>query len=306
MAITSGIREIDLLAYADGLLEADVARSAAVERHLADHPEAAAFVAEVRAQNEEIRACYGQRLYEPVPERLSAVLQRSGRPIGARRLARIAAGIALLAAAGLAGWMVGQSGRVEPGAPEDFVARAAGIHARGTAPGVPAAGGSGVMQPLGWLNQRIDLELAAPDLSAIGFALVAKEQLGSAQDRLLRLAYQRRDGTAMNLVLRPRWRDDRTVIRKATRGGVDVRYWQDGPLSVAMTSTVGDGEAALLSRAVRAAIGRARLHDGAPAMARSPGAGGAAQAAGAPPAGGLQPLLLAPPHGTGRPPVQVN
>src|SRR5690606_16791316 len=229
MTRTPAIGEIDLLAYGGGLLDADVARSAAVERHLAEHPEAAAFVAEVRAQNEEIRACYGARLYEPVPERLGAVLEGRGRKAGARRLARVAAGIALLAAASLGGWTLGQSGRVAPGELDDFVARAAGVHARDATPGAQAAG---VMQPLGWLNQRIDLELAAPDLSAAGFALTAKEQIGPAEDPLLRLVYQRRDGTAMNLVLRPRWRDDGTVIRKTSHAGVAVHYWQDGPLSV--------------------------------------------------------------------------
>jgi anti-sigma factor RsiW len=269
------IREIDLLAYADGLLEADVVRKEEVEHYLATHPEAAAYVAEVWSQNEDIRAHYGPLLYEPVPEHLSAALHTGSRHTAGRRLAQAAAAIALMAAASLGGWLIGQSEQPEQWGLADFVERAAGIH---HVAGADAAAGGGtgqaMMQPLGWLNQRIDLELSAPDLAAYGFSLVAKERHGPNSDPLVRLVYQRADGSTINLLVRPRWDEASSRLGKATVDDVSVLYWLDGPLAFAMTTNAAEGETEQFARAVREAVGRARLNDGIPTMARSPDAAG--------------------------------
>ena len=49
------IREIDLLAYADGLFDTDPGRKAEVEAYLREHPEEAARVRDYADQNDKIR-----------------------------------------------------------------------------------------------------------------------------------------------------------------------------------------------------------------------------------------------------------
>lgn len=302
------IREIDLLAYADGQLEVDLPRKEEVERYLAANPEAAALVAEIRAQNKEIQAHHAAALREPVPVRLSAVLHGVPAPRAGRRLAQIAAAVTLLLASSLTGWFVGQRDQDGQWALSGFVERAAAIHNSAAAdPSATPAGAEVAVQPLGWLNQRIALELIAPDLTAQGFDLTAKEMLGPDSDPMVRLLYQRVDGTAINLFLRPRWDEASSGLGRAAAGDVDVLYWLDGPLAFAMTTNKGGVESDKLASAIRAAVERARLSDEAPTMALSPDTPAATQANGA-----EEPNLLAPvvpptpiPDSSG-PAVQVN
>lgn len=301
------IREIDLLAYADGLLEADVVRKEAVEAFLATHPDAADYVAEIRSQNEELRTHYGPLLYEPVPERLTGVLHTGDRRAAGRKAARAAAAIALLAAASLGGWLLGQSERPDQWGLAGFVERAARVHHTAAAEGSGSVGTrKSVMQPLGWLNQRIDLQLSAPDLAAYGFSLVAKERLGPDSDPFVRLVYRRADDATINLLVRPRWEEAGGTLGRTRIDDVNVLYWLDGPLAFAMTTNAAEGETEQFAQAVREAVGRARLNDGAPTMARSPG-NGMAPASGGEPLNGLQPLRPLPESGQqGDAAVQVN
>jgi len=303
------IQEIDLLAYADGLLETDPARREEVERYLSAHAEASDYVAEIRAQNEAIQALYGAVLHQPVPDRLSAALHPgSARPVG-RKLARAAAAVALLLASSWTGWLIGQSGQEDQPGLASFIERAATVQrtavAGETTPS--AGGGESVMQPLGWLNQRIALELTAPDLEPYGFNLVANEKLGPESDPMIRLLYRRGDDTTINLFLRPRWEEASSRPAQAEADDVKVLYWLDGPLAFAMTTNAAGSETDDLGRVVRAAIGRARVNDAAPTMALSPDSGGPAQPVGNEAPGSLQPLRPdSPAFGAQRPQVQVN
>src|SRR3546814_5054695 len=64
------IGEIDLLAYADGLLDDDPGRKAEVENYLQARPVEASRLRDYTQQNEEIRKLYGLAMAEPVPDRL--------------------------------------------------------------------------------------------------------------------------------------------------------------------------------------------------------------------------------------------
>ncbi|MGF1630343.1 MAG: anti-sigma factor family protein [Kiloniellaceae bacterium] len=303
------IREIDLLAYADGLLETDLARREEVERYLSKNAKAAAYVDEIRVQNEDLKALYGSVLYDPVPDQLSAVLRAAtARPAG-RKLAQVAAAVALLLASSWAGWLIGQNGQEDRLGPASFVERAAANHRTVVAgeTAVSAVNGETVSQPLGWLNRRIALELTTPDLEAYGFSLVAKEKLGPESDPMVRLLYRRSDSTTINLFLRPRWEEASSRIGKAEADEVSVLYWLDGPLAFAMTTSSAGSETDDLGHVVRAAIGRARVNDGVPTMALSPDSGEPAQAIGDGMPGSLQPIRPdAPMIGGGHPDVQVN
>src|SRR3546814_15160631 len=102
------IGEIDLLAYADGLLDDDPGRKAEVENYLQARPVEASRLRDYTQQNEEIRKLYGLAMAEPVPDRLHAVLfRRPGRIL--HHAARAALAASLLMAAGFAGWAVGKN-----------------------------------------------------------------------------------------------------------------------------------------------------------------------------------------------------
>jgi anti-sigma factor RsiW len=270
------IAEIDLLAYADGLLDGDVQRKEAVERYLSEHPKWERYVADILEQNDAIREHYGPLLREPVPERhISALHSERSLATHGRTTAKAAAVAVLLLASSAGGWLIGKG---DPGSEwevTEFVERAAAFHnaAVDEAGGLQAAASGNVLQPLGWLNRRIALELAVPELTAEGFELVAKERLDPPGDPMVRLVYKRSDGASISLFLRPRWEEDASRIIKAEENDVAVLYWLDGPLAFAMTTDAPETETDYLARVVREAVGRARLNDGSPAMALSPGAG---------------------------------
>lgn len=265
------VQEIDLHAYADGLLDADIVRKQEVEKYIAEHPEAASFVADIRAQNESIRQLYGSFPDSPVPEHLTAVLQEGPRHPQRRRALQAAVVAGLVAVSTVGGWLIGKSDKDEQWVLDEFVERAAMVHEASSGGLASAiANGEAGLQPLGWLNQRIALELAAPDLAAEGFSLVAKDRLGPEDDPVVRLVYRRADDITINLFLRPRWEEAGSGIASSEAGNVTVLHWLDGPLAFAMTTDAAGPETGYLARVVREAIGRARLKDGAPAMALTP------------------------------------
>lgn len=266
------IQEIDLFAYADGLLETDEARKNEVERYLAAHPEAADYVAEIRAQNDAIRARFGDFPAEPVPEHVAAVLHSDPRHPHRKLVVQAAVIAVLVLASTAAGWLIGQNDENEQWGLRDFVEQAATFHkASPAAMALPAADTGNGLQPLGWLNQRIALELAAPNLASEGFTLLAKDRLGPKGDPMVRLVYKRTDDTTINLFLRPRWEEAGGQFAKSEGEDVTVLYWLDGPLAFAMTTDAGNPETDHLARIVREAIGRARLQGETPAMALTPG-----------------------------------
>jgi anti-sigma factor RsiW len=267
------IGEIDLFAYADGLLEGDAVRRAEIERYLASDPEAAAHVAEIQAQNREIREAYGSAMAQPVPDRLAAVLVQPRRNYG-RRLAGASAAVLVLLAAVVAGWLAGRHDDSDRLALEAFARGAAAQHqvsqhevsqhhVSAAATGVQPTAAVADAEPLAWLNQRLALEIKAPDLSAEGFALVGKSRVGPDDDGSVQLVY-RNEGALLSLFVRPRWEERSDPIEVVRSDGVAVHYWLDGPLAFALASDQPPADAERLARVVHEAVGRSRLTDPAP------------------------------------------
>lgn len=255
------IGEIDLFAYADGLLEGDARRRAEIERHLASDAQAAAFVAEIQAQNREIREAYGGALAQPVPDRLMGVLAQPPRRHGRRLVAASAAAAVLLAAVG-GGWLAGQRERADRWALEEFARGAAAQHqVSATASGVQPAAAVAEVEPLAWLNERLALEIKAPDLSAEGFALVGKSRVGLSDDGSVQLVYRNDEGALLSLFLRPRWEEHANPMEIVRSDGVAVHYWLDGPLAFALASSEPAADTERLARAVHESVGRSRLTD---------------------------------------------
>ena len=265
------IGELDLYAYADGLLEGDARRRAEIEHYLAGDPEAAALVAEIEAQNREIHEAYAGALAHPVPERLMGALNHPPRGHG-RRLFGASAAAAVLLAAGGVGWLAGHHDDPDRWALEQFARGAAVQHqANAGAGGVQPAAVAAAAEPLAWLNERLAFEIRAPDLTDQGFVLLGKARVGPSDDGSVQLVYSNEQGAQLSLFLRPRWEDRSHAMQVVRSGGVDVHYWLDGPLAFALASNAAGADTERLAQAVHRAVGRSRLTDPAPAQTLSEG-----------------------------------
>jgi anti-sigma factor RsiW len=232
-------RDLDLMAYADGLLDADPKRLAEIETYLRQHPEEAARVRDYIAQNHTIRRLYSPVLDASVPERLQAVLE-ARRGWALRPVARAAIAAGLILAAGFTGWVLGQRGQSKPWSLYEFVNQAM---MTGERPYLISSSDSEraldqalekAPQPLDWLSHQIAVPLQLPDLSAQGFALVEKRLVAANGPPAVQIIYATSSGRRLNLFLRTRWQDETPQFRFAENDGVTMVYWFEGPLAYAL------------------------------------------------------------------------
>jgi len=233
------IAEIDLHAYADGLLDRNPIRKAAVEAHLRAHPAVAIRVADYVEQNARIRALYDPVAAEPLP---AGMLTQLGAPnvrrAGTLRLVAGVAGIALLA--GMTGWWIGKA-ETDPAWPQAALVRLATASEATGGAVAPARSGAldvpeRVRQPIEPLRATVTLDTEVPDLSGFGLRLhdmriVSVDGRPTAQ---LRYAGEHSDG--MVLFLRPRWHEAVPDIAFAELHGTRVAYWRHGPLEYALVA----------------------------------------------------------------------
>lgn len=257
------VTDLDLLGYADGLLTADPHRRETVERFLREHPEEARRVADIQEQNQALRQLGEEWLYAPIPDRLLDTLEAEGSPVRRRAAVRATAVAAMVAAAALGGWVLGARGP-ETSALAEFAESALSNHGRYGIDAVSMDRTSTELQgmaPLNWLTRRMSVRVQLPDLTAQGYALIAKERVALSGEPVVRLGYRHRDGRPVNIYLRPRWDDRPAAVARAEKDGVRALNWLDGPLAVAMTTDAGvapDEEDSLVS-AVRRAISEASV-----------------------------------------------
>lgn len=252
MTLFPPIQDFDLLAYADGFLEDDLARKAAVERWIAADPEAAARVAAFRGQTAALRAAYGARVAASVPDRLYAVLER---PRPRRRGLRAAAVASLMIVAGGSGWLAGQMGPGGTGWSAgpflEQVQRRYAAAEPALALGTDLMRASGALEPAAPASGPL-LAIPAPDLSRLGFALAEAEP--AADGRAARLSYAAPDGRGFALFVQPQHAAREETIRVESDGRLAVGYWLDGPLMSAIAAKLPADEVRALAETVRSAM----------------------------------------------------
>ena len=234
------VRDIDLMAYADGLLDADPQRKAEVETYLRQHPEEGARVRDYAAQNNAIQRLYSPVLSEPVPERLQVVLDSRRRRGTLGPVARAAVAAGLMLVAGFAGWVIGQRGQSESwpmhafvdqmlmAAERPYLISSSGSHRALNQAMVERA------QPLDWLSNQIAVSLQVPDLTSQGFTLVEKHLVAANGPQAVQVIYATPSGGRLSLFLRTRWQDEAPQFRFAENDGVTMVYWLEGPLAYAL------------------------------------------------------------------------
>lgn len=245
------IDEDDFQAFVDGQLPPD--RRRAVMAYLAAHPEEAARMSDYRNLNQELHLLYDEVLYEPLPARLRIERyssQRSwwARPLGWLGLADLglaprAAGVALLLAGGIGGWMLSvQYSQPEPEAPAfAFTRQAVNAHAlyASDAQHPVEFGADQENRFLLWLSERLGQAVQAPNLADLGFTLVGGRLLPAAEQPAAQLMYENPDAKRITLYIRSGWpkppgaAQDGTV-NFASERGLSTVYWVEGQFAYAL------------------------------------------------------------------------
>jgi anti-sigma factor RsiW len=231
-----GITEADLHAYVDGALEPH--RRAAVERHLAGHPEQAEQVAEWRRQGEALVALYGRVADEPVPPRLDVRRIAAG-SARLRAWSRIAAAALLCLIVGATGGWIGRGYWARPGqvALVDAAVTAHEIYAREVVHPVEV-GADRQAHLTAWLSRRLDRALAVPDLRRLGFAFVGGRLL-PAQDRpAAQLMYEDEAGQRVTLLIVPAAGGEESSLRFRAFGELKSLLWTDEGISCVIVGSL--------------------------------------------------------------------
>lgn len=246
------VSDADLNAYADGQLAAS--RVAAVEEALARDPALAAWVADARRHNADLRDALDPWLAEPIPERLiaaaAAPAKVAQRPVR-RWLAPLAAVAASLLVGLVAGWHARDWDLERAGTPTTFTRQAALTHVLyATDVNRPVE----VWAPeekrlVTWLSKRLGFAVSAPDLNSTGFALVGGRLVAGHKNPTAFFMYENGDKQRLSLQVRKQPVEGGEVaFRYAVENGVGVYYWIEDNCSYALSGN--------LDRAQLLAVGR--------------------------------------------------
>lgn len=242
------IGEDDLHAYIDGQIEAG--RLRALERYLAENPEAARRVAAYQAQREALRAAFATSAAEPLPPRLmlASIIERRTRRRRTPWL--IAASVVLaLGIGGAGGWVL----RAPPGATRTQQAMALleqealsshVVYAVDRRHPVEISGAEGPHLQQ-WLSNRLERTVTAPDLSALGYHLLGGRLLATEHGGAAALfMYDDADHNRISLVLRPMAPGLHAPPADIRKDGVNGRAWILKGLGVAVIAAMPDNDIA--------------------------------------------------------------
>lgn len=253
------ITDLDLLAYADGRLDARRAREVAA--YLEAHPELREKIEDFAAQNAEMRDRFDHYLDQPLPDALSALIAGEARPRERTQLRRwgpqLAAACVLMGVTGATGWWIGTMDQPGDQAMSRFLDEAAGVHmvGAGEAAGTYDAGEVVATKPLHWLSDRVSLELNLPDMGPHGYELVDQRLVDFQDTQGLVLQYRSEGGERLNVFMKTRWDDDSNGYQFATMEGLEMAFWRQGPLAVAVASDKADRDSlGVAARAVHDAL----------------------------------------------------
>lgn len=251
------ITDADINAYVDGQLSA--MRQPAFEEALRQDAALAARVAQLRHHNALLHDAFDPWLAEPLPERLiaaasapvDAAASTAAPTMRARRWRLPAAAAATLVVGIALGWFGRDALLQREGTPTTFTRQAALTH---------ALYASDVNRPVeiwaaeekrlvNWLSKRLGFAVRAPDLNALGFALVGGRLVAGHELPTALFVYENADKQRMTLQVRKQtYAGGETAFRYAVEDGVGVYYWIEDNCSYALSGN--------LDRAQLLAIGR--------------------------------------------------
>jgi anti-sigma factor RsiW len=228
-----------------------------VDAFLAEHPERAAEVQHWVQQNEAIAALFGGPV-EPLPARLDP------RRMAARRSERLsawpryaAAAVVVLALGAGLGWAGRDWLQPPETAAETLIASAVGAHRLYVQENRHAVEvGAGEQQHLfSWLSNRIERQIATPDLVAEGFELVGGRLLpGSYEDAAAgpaaQLMYQNASAQRVTVYITAADPGLGKAYRFESRDAVEAFYWSDDRITCTVVGDLPEEEMKAVARKV--------------------------------------------------------
>ena len=249
------ITETELHAFVDGELTAN--ERAEIEAALASSPADQELVRDVREINEALRQRYAGSLSEPLAPALRKPLARLGRKrvLNVRTLARWAAAIAILIAAGAAGYLA-RGLLAEPRGPEAaFVTTALGAHTV-YVPEVrhPVEVKADEAHLVRWLAKRVGADVRAPALGTLGWRLMGGRLLPDQGLPAAQFMYEDASGRRLTLYVRKETGLNNTSFRFHEKDGFGSFYWIDRPLAYALSGRLSRDELMNLANTVYAQL----------------------------------------------------
>lgn len=214
---------------------------AAYEDWLDASPDMKARAARLTSDRDALRSAFADVADEPLPARWSALLRgdASGPPRRAYSPWWFAAAAVLLLAVGAGGGFVA-GGTARPDAAgaagERFVAQAIEAHVLYAAEKrhVVEVGADESEHLLGWLSNRVGLELVAPNLTTQGLQFLGGRLLPLDGRKAAQFMYQDGAGNRVSLYVAAEKSAGDTGFRLASAGATNAYYWLDGGYGCAL------------------------------------------------------------------------
>jgi anti-sigma factor RsiW len=252
------VRDEDLHAFVDGHL--DAVRRGVVETYLKTDAEAAARVADWTDQNRRLSALFDPVLDEPVPERITAAIERGSRRVTPAWSAggwamRAAASFAILAIGALLGFGAGRyaGGQAESSLQamlpvEAQTAFAVYVAEKRHAVEVAAADVDHMTQ---WLSNKMKTKVRPPDLVPLGWNLLGGRLLPSREGPACLFIYDDKGGRRVMVYLVSNANNEGTTIQFREHNNIRSLYWLEGPLGYAITGNVERAELTPIATVVK-------------------------------------------------------
>lgn len=242
--------EEDLRAYVDGRLDAE--RREAVDRYLQNHPEVAASIAADISQHSALREAFGAYAASPTPPQLNLTRLVEERLRQRRAWWQIAAAIVLAFAAGAGGglWFGSRPltgiGALAADAAISYVVYAVDEHHPVEIP----ADQRNLMTR--WLSNRLNRQVAPPDLSAAGYELLGGRLVASPHGAAALFVYRNANHKRLIIYVRPMVEASQTTGIKAVDGNrLDACAWIEQGIGYSLTAQQDYAHILELSQDVR-------------------------------------------------------
>ncbi|SJZ80058.1 Transmembrane transcriptional regulator (anti-sigma factor RsiW) [Enhydrobacter aerosaccus] len=248
----AAIVEDDLQAYVDGRLTGE--RLAAVEAHLAQHPDLRERLAIEQRQRAQLRGQLEAKFAEPIPARLRiANIRAARRHRWLRGFGIAAAGLLLFAAGAGAGWFIGHRSPDIAAAPAtSAVAQNAAVAYRTYVVEVAhpvEVDAQHQAHLLQWLSRRLGKPLVAPDLAPFGYRLMGGRLLPAGSGAAAQLMYDDASGKRLTVYVRAA-EGSETAFRFQHEGEASTFAWIDQGFGFAVTGMLPREELLPIAEAV--------------------------------------------------------
>lgn len=246
------IDEAELHAWVDGGLEGE--RAAVIRQAMDADPALASRAKAYAEQNKEIRALFGSVADEPLPERLRAV-NLASRTSRRRRLLAVAASVVWLSIGIAGGWLASDwlGDRTLTQDTRD-VARAAVSAHRVYAVEVlhPVEVFADEEEHLvKWLSKRLDHNITAPNLTALGLGLVGGRLLPTDKgEPAAQFLYEDQGGRRVTVYVSLHRSGKETAFRYQEMDGAGAFVWLEPEMGYAITGDVPRESMLAVSRVV--------------------------------------------------------